>query len=415
MNASETQALILLAELRRFAGITPMTARIVPMQWIAIAKEIGLADKARNEAITYLRTNGYITFNPETTEIIAISPAGIEMADQLIRERPKMSDPMPDTLEGICAELDYWELHLNDGYPGSIHWEQVQARIEGLRHRENRLRPSVSITNNAIGPNSRINQSSTDQSLNQVSQGGTGPNSINGTSEFGLKRPRFRESNEPLGVFWSTIPAYIKKPPVSEIRLAAGPAMWLHLIPAAQSHVDLSLPMQLRQHLMSDGKLWLSPLNWGAIGFIRADDGFGVYARNSDADTETNSVAFVFETGEIWAIDTGLLSTTPDIVYFGDIQSAMCSRLPLYSRLSHNLGIEPSFRWIAGLDGIKGRRLDVQHPGEGISRLGEVFLKDRIFSSGSYEGAQEPHIALGPFFLEIFKKASMAYPNYLQS
>ena len=80
-----------------------MTARIVPMQWIAIAKEIGLADKARNEAITYLRTNGYITFNPETTEIIAISPAGIEMADQLIRERPKMSDPMPDTLEGICA------------------------------------------------------------------------------------------------------------------------------------------------------------------------------------------------------------------------------------------------------------------------------------------------------------------------
>jgi len=115
MNASETQALILLAELRRFAGITPMTARIVPMQWIAIAKEIGLADKARNEAITYLRTNGYITFNPETTEIIAISPAGIEMADQLIRERPKMSDPMPDTLEGICAELDYWELHLNDG------------------------------------------------------------------------------------------------------------------------------------------------------------------------------------------------------------------------------------------------------------------------------------------------------------
>ena len=262
MNASETLAHALLAELRRFGGETALTARIAPMQWVAIAKEIGLSDKARGEAITYLRTKGYIAYKPETTEIIAFSPAGIELADQLIRQKPKISDPMPSTLEAICAELDYWESHLNDGEVGSNDWVKVKERIDGLRHRENRFRPSVSITNNAIGLNPRINQGSVDQSVNLVSQGGPAGNSTNETSESDLMQPFFREGDEPLGVFWSSIPSYIKKAPVSEIRLATGPTMWLRLIPAARSHVDLSLPMQVRQHLMSDGKLWLSPLNW---------------------------------------------------------------------------------------------------------------------------------------------------------
>jgi len=415
MNASETLAHALLAELRRFGGETPLRARIAPMQWVAIAKEIGLSDKARGETVTYLRTKGYIAFKPETTEIIALSPAGIERADQLIKQRPKVSDPMPSTLEGICAELDYWESHLNDGEVGSNDWVMKKERIDGLRHRENRFRPSVYITNNAIGPNPRINQSSVDQSVNLVSQGGADPAPSNETSESDVRRPRFRGGNEPLGFFWSAIPAYIKKPPVSEIRLATGPAMWLRLIPQKQSQADLSLPMQVKQHVISEGKLWLSPLNWGDIGFIRADDGFGVYARLREEDAETNSVAFAFETCEIWAIDTGMLSIASQIVYFGDVQNAMCSVLPHYMRFLHNLGIEPPFRWIAGLDGIKGRRLDVQPPGGGISHLGEAFLTDRIVCPGLYDGAQKPHITLGPFFREVFKKSSMEYPHYLKS
>jgi hypothetical protein len=165
---------------------------------------------------------------------------------------------------------------------------------------------------------------------------------------------------------------------------------------------------------MSNGKLWLEPLAWGDIGYIRADDGFGIYARYCETDTETNSVAFVFDTGEIWAIDTGMLSIASHAVYFGDIQTAMCSRLPHYRQFLHNLGIGPPFRWVAGLDGIKGRRLDVQYPGEGISRLGEVFLNDRVVCTGPYDGTQEPQITLGPFFQEVFRKSSMAYPSNLQ-
>ena len=84
---------------------------------------------------------------------------------------PKFSDPMPNTLEEICAELDFWELHLNDGEVNSDHWVKAKERIEGLRHRENRFRSASSVTYNAIGPNSRINQGSVDQSANRVDQG----------------------------------------------------------------------------------------------------------------------------------------------------------------------------------------------------------------------------------------------------
>lgn len=89
------------------------------------------------------------------------------------QQNRQVSDPMPDSLEEIRGELDYWEPRQYLGDPGSIWWEQVQSRINGLRHRENRFlsaRPSISVTNNAIGPNSRFNQDSVDQSTNQVSE-----------------------------------------------------------------------------------------------------------------------------------------------------------------------------------------------------------------------------------------------------
>jgi hypothetical protein len=95
-------------------------------------------------------------------------------ADQVHQPDRQVTDPMPDELEEIRADLNYWHLHLYDGDPGSNWWERVKARIEGLRHLENRFlgtRPSIAITNNAVGQNSRINQSSIDQSTNQVSEG----------------------------------------------------------------------------------------------------------------------------------------------------------------------------------------------------------------------------------------------------
>jgi len=192
MAQSDTPEDLLLAALRRHAGEAALNARITPMEWVNLAREIGLSDKARNAAIACLRETGLIVYKPESTEIIALTLAGIHSGDRLIRSKPKLTDPMPNSLEDIQYELDYWEIRLQEGQPGSDWWHGVKARIEGLRHRESRFLPGISITNNAIGANSRINQNSIDQSTNAVS--GT----ISGTAEHdpSLLHTGFRKRGE---------------------------------------------------------------------------------------------------------------------------------------------------------------------------------------------------------------------------
>jgi hypothetical protein len=162
----------LLSALRRLAGDAPLTHRFKPAEWVAITKELGFTDAQKNEAVTFLRTAGLIQFTPESTQIIALTSDGIAKGNELLlhQQNRDVRDPMPKTLDAIRADLNYWEEHLNDGDPGSNWWEQVQARIVGLRHRENRFLTPVSITNNAIGPNSRNNINSLDRSTNRVLQ-----------------------------------------------------------------------------------------------------------------------------------------------------------------------------------------------------------------------------------------------------
>lgn len=189
----------LLSALRRLAGDAPLTHRFKPAEWVAITKELGFTDAQKNEAITSLCTAGLIRFTPESTQIIAFTANGVAKGDELFLQQQNrdVTGPMPDTLDAIRADLDYWEAHLHDGEPGSIWWEQVQARIVGLRHRENRFLPPVSITNNAIGPNSRNNVNSVDQSTNLASQDSLEkPDAVQRTNEFARRKSRLECSLE---------------------------------------------------------------------------------------------------------------------------------------------------------------------------------------------------------------------------
>jgi hypothetical protein len=181
----------LLGALRRLAGGAPLTHRFKPAEWVALTKELGFTDAQKNEAVTSLRTAGLIRFTPESTQIVAFTAEGVAKGDELLLlQNRDVGGPMPDTLEAIRADLDYWEVRLHEGDPGSISWEQVQARIAGLRHRENRFLTPLSITNNAIGPNSRNNINSVDQSRNRASQDNSEkPDAIKRTNE-----PRSRVS-----------------------------------------------------------------------------------------------------------------------------------------------------------------------------------------------------------------------------
>ena len=174
MSALGNSGRVLLAELRRFAGDKRLNARITPMEWVAIAKKAGLSDQSRSEAITDLLRNKFIAFQPETTQIIAFSLEGVEVADELVKEKPKLEDPIPQTLDAIRSETAYWTQDLTTCDPGSKWWEWVQARLAELRQIEQRLNSSTVVSThpaiqaNFYGANARLNLNSVDQSSNSA-------------------------------------------------------------------------------------------------------------------------------------------------------------------------------------------------------------------------------------------------------
>lgn len=176
MSTLGTPARVFLAELRRFAGDKRLNARITPMEWVAIAKRAGLSNQSRGEAITDLLKNKFIAFQPETTQTITFSPEGIEMADQLVRERPKLEDPIPQTLDAVRSETAYWTKDLTTCEPESNWWNWIKARLDELRQTEQRLtldganRSQPTIQANFFGENARLNVSSVDQSSNSASE-----------------------------------------------------------------------------------------------------------------------------------------------------------------------------------------------------------------------------------------------------
>ncbi len=225
---------------------------------------------------------------------------------------------------------------------------------------------------------------------------------------------RFRTSDQPLGVFWNIMP--FAQGADYEVFLASGPAMWLRLIPCESASKEWG-----HDELLKCGRgpgVTLQPLFWSNLQYLRAEDGVGAYAtiNNLNRETETSSVAFAFNTGEIWCVDTSVLQITGQRnLYFLDIARALIRKLRGYGEFLQCLGIQPPFNWIAGLEGVKGWRLNSPSPQNYITTSrGETCLSDVIVASGTYDLNQSAATSLRPFFSQIFKKCSSKIPEHIE-
>jgi hypothetical protein len=149
---------------------------------------------------------------------------------------------------------------------------------------------------------------------------------------------------------------------------------------------------------------------------LRAQDGIAVCPLNTPNDLETTSIAFAFETGEVWSIDTWLLAADSVRLFTGDVERLFASRLEAYARFLAGLGFTPPYCWMAGLAGVKGRRLQMPQPqGQMQIALGPECLSETVIEQGLYDGKQTPSSALLPFFKAIFDKCGIPRPNYLST
>ena len=125
---------------------------------------------------------------------------------------------------------------------------------------------------------------------------------------------------------------------------------------------------------------------------------------------------FAFETGEVWSVDTSLLFYEPTKLFVAVIEEQFTERLEDYARFLAALGLEPPYHWIAGITGVRDRRLEKPlRPGtlRVVGWRGPPCLADTINKEGGYDGKQTPSNALYPFFEAIYAKCGEKRPDFL--
>jgi hypothetical protein len=225
---------------------------------------------------------------------------------------------------------------------------------------------------------------------------------------------RFRAPGESIGIRWDPILQLTGKA-ANSVALAIGPAMWFRLMPSVDPRRKWAAD-ELKKYACDTSGIALPPLAMGNLFTLRAEDGFAWCSLATSDACETTSVAFAFETGEVWAVDTWFLAAAPGHLLGVEIEQAFTRSLHAYARFLGSLGMTPPYQWIAGIIGAKHRRLQFPPP-EGQMRnpmWGEdECLSEQISTEGSYDSRQTPTSALLPFFNAIFAKCGVSRPDYL--
>ena len=222
---------------------------------------------------------------------------------------------------------------------------------------------------------------------------------------------RFRAPGEAIGSIWNL--SIAGQSSGSSVNLAKGPATWLRLMPTFDPKRTWTA-VELRE--ASRPGVVLQPLIFSSLSTLRAEDGIGACNLLTRDGSETNSVVFAFETGELWAIDTWVLGADPTKIIIAELEEGWVQRLRDYAEFLSRIGLAGPYRWIAGVSGVAHRRLAyLPEPGKNwlADRLGPECLAEQIASEGSYVRGQSPISALSPFFELIFRKSGLPRPQYL--
>src|SRR5262249_12797505 len=125
---------------------------------------------------------------------------------------------------------------------------------------------------------------------------------------------------------------------------------------------------------------------------------------------------FAFTTGEIWCVDTTLLNLMGHKhLYFQQIARSLVANFRGYGQFLKCLGIEPPFKWIAGIEGVKGWKLQVPAPSNHFHLSpGKPCLSETVSAEGLYDLQQSPQLALRPFFNQLFRKCGLTMPEHIE-
>jgi hypothetical protein len=224
---------------------------------------------------------------------------------------------------------------------------------------------------------------------------------------------RFREAGQPLGMRDGV--GFIDAGVGNDIFLASGAAIWLRVIPAFDPGKKWS-STELKTAV--NGGISLPTLIGPANGMrtLRAADGVGICIVYQPQEEQTDHVTFAFESGEVWAISNYPLRDHPNDIFVAEIEGRLIEQLPRYGHFLRTLGLQPPYKWIAGVSGVRGRELQYpvapnswRVPGWGSHKC----TSENISGAGIYDMAQSALGTLLPFFRDIYNKCGVERPGHL--
>jgi hypothetical protein len=226
---------------------------------------------------------------------------------------------------------------------------------------------------------------------------------------------RFRSKGEGIGIEESFRFSGARR----KVFLSEGPSMWLRIMPKSETGRKWKVP-ELKDLLRTNNSL-ISPLFTASMGysFLRAGDGVGTYTvlqKSPEEKSESlnaDSIAFIFETGELWSIDVGLFSLEPAHLLYEEMEVSFIKGLHDYSTFLDKIGVPGPYIWKAGLIGVMNRTLVYQiQSGQPPVGSEAVCVSDMIMEEGQFNIEENPLSTLLPFLEKIFDDCGIRRPSY---
>jgi hypothetical protein len=148
-------------------------------------------------------------------------------------------------------------------------------------------------------------------------------------------------------------------------------------------------------------------------GHVFSEDGFGIYLDRTPAEPSP-CVAFVFKTGEVWTIDAHHLWAYNGIPFIEPYFIRAFENYTVFLR--EQLGTPPPYQWIAGIEGVKGRPIEVplHVPGEvTIQGARGSCMSDTVVVKGTHVEDATPRASLRSFFVEVYDMCTVQRPDWM--
>jgi hypothetical protein len=205
-------------------------------------------------------------------------------------------------------------------------------------------------------------------------------------------RARFWAKDDPVGYVYDPLNTFQGGEDVP-VKIATSDAIWLRLMP--ERPITQLFPIAELKKLIPP--LTQTPLYTAYSNTLPFRGAEGAGLCTPLIEEPSPALVFVFTDAEIWTLDTFRFKRLAKILSLDE--KGLSDTLNIFAKfLDETLKVPPPYRWVVGVEGVKGRSLPKRDHGLQGPCMTDVIEFNGIFARGDDAAA-----ALEPFFAKVFE------------